>query len=83
MKRGRTFPIFTARRRPEDLQSFTERKPKITEYNKVEKSKIDRINELARIAKERELTEDERAEQATLRAEYVAEFRSKLRGESN
>jgi uncharacterized protein YnzC (UPF0291/DUF896 family) len=49
----------------------------------VEKSKIDRINELARIAKERELTEDERAEQATLRAEYVAEFRSKLRGESN
>ena len=49
----------------------------------MEKSKIDRINELARIAKERELTEEERAEQLALRAEYIAEFRSKLRGESD
>lgn len=47
----------------------------------MEKSKIDRINELARIAKERELTEDEKAEQTALRAEYIAEFRRSLRGD--
>ena len=47
----------------------------------MEKSKIDRINELGRLAKERELTEDEKAEREALRAEYIAEFRRTLRGE--
>lgn len=47
----------------------------------MEKQKIDRINELGRLAKERELTEDEKAEREALRAEYIAEFRRTLRGE--
>ena len=39
----------------------------------MEKAKIDRINELAWLAKERELTEEEAAERAELRREYIAE----------
>lgn len=39
--------------------------------------KIDRINALARKAKTEEgLTDEEKAEQAALRAEYIAEFRA-------
>ena len=45
----------------------------------MEKSKIDRINELARIAKERELTEEEKTERAALREEYIAYFRAEIR----
>ena len=45
------------------------------------KKKVDRINELGRLSKARELTQDERAEQAALRAEYIAEFRALIRGE--
>ena len=41
----------------------------------MEKAKIDRINELAWLAKERELTEEEAAERAELRREYIAEWR--------
>ena len=41
----------------------------------MEKMKLDRINELARLAKERELTPQELAERDTLRREYVAEWR--------
>ena len=47
----------------------------------MDKIKIDRINELARLAKERELTEEEKAEQIALRQEYLAEFRRSLRGD--
>ncbi len=47
----------------------------------MEKSKIDRINELGRLMKERELTEDEKSEQKLLREEYIKEFRAKLKGE--
>ena len=47
----------------------------------MEKIKVDRINELARISKVRELTESEKTEQAALRAEYLAEVRRTLRGE--
>lgn len=47
----------------------------------MEKSKIDRINELGRLAKERELTDEEKAEREALRAEYIAEFRRALRGD--
>ena len=46
----------------------------------MEQAKIDRINELAAIKKERPLTEAEQAEQAALRAEYLAEFRARMRG---
>ena len=46
----------------------------------MEKIKIDRINELARLSKTRELTEDEREEQKRLRAEYLEEFRRGLKG---
>lgn len=46
----------------------------------MEKSKIDRINELARISKERELSMEEKNEQMLLRAEYIAEFKKSLRG---
>lgn len=45
----------------------------------MEKLKIDRINELARLSKERELSEEEKCEQAKLRAEYIAYFRKTLR----
>lgn len=40
---------------------------------------LDRINELARISKERELTSEEAAEQQALRAEYIAGYRKSLR----
>ncbi len=46
----------------------------------MEKIKVDRINELARIAKTRPLSEEEKAEQSALRAEYMAEVRAQLRG---
>ena len=41
----------------------------------MEKSKLDRINELARWAKVRELTPEELAEREILRKEYIAEWR--------
>ena len=47
----------------------------------MEKQKVDRINELARISKERKLTDAEQTEQKALREEYVAEVRKALRGE--
>ena len=47
----------------------------------MEKIKVDRINELARLSKERELTEEEKAEQKALREEYMAEFRKALHGD--
>ena len=40
----------------------------------MEQKKIDRINELAHLAKQRELTEEELAERSA-RAEYIADFR--------
>ena len=46
----------------------------------MEKEKIDRINELGRLAKERELTEEEKAEQKSLREEYLKYVRATLRG---
>ncbi|MBR6113543.1 MAG: DUF896 domain-containing protein [Oscillospiraceae bacterium] len=38
-------------------------------------TKLDRINELARLAKERGLTPEELAERDALRKEYIAEWR--------
>lgn len=46
----------------------------------MDKVKVDRINELGRISKTRELTEDEKAEQKLLRDEYIQEFRKTLKG---
>jgi len=46
----------------------------------MEKSKIDRINELGRLAKQRTLNEEEKAEQKALREEYLAYVRSQLKG---
>ena len=57
------------------MRSITEREVK------VEKAKIDRINELGRLSRERELTDAEREEQASLRQEYIAEVRRALHGE--
>ena len=42
----------------------------------MENSKLKRINELAAIAKERELTKEEFEERARLRKEYIEEFRA-------
>ena len=56
------------------MPSITERLPKM------EKIKVDRINELARISKARSLTEEEKAEQKNLREEYLAEVRKALKG---
>lgn len=44
----------------------------------MEQKKIDRINALARLKKQRPLTPEEAAEQQTLRREYVAGFRKSL-----
>ena len=41
----------------------------------MEKEKLNRINELARISKERALNEEELAEQKALRQEYINEIR--------
>ena len=41
----------------------------------MENSKLERINELARLARERELTPEELSERETLRREYIAEWR--------
>jgi len=41
----------------------------------MEKEKVNRINELAHIAKERELTPDELSERDALRKEYIEDFR--------
>ena len=46
----------------------------------MEKCKIDRINELGRISKERELTDEEKKEQKALREEYLKYVRQTLRG---
>ncbi len=47
----------------------------------MEREKIDRINELGRIAKTRELSFEEQKERAALRNEYIAYFRSEIRKE--
>ena len=41
----------------------------------MENTKLNRINELARLAKERELTAKELSERDALRKEYIAEWR--------
>ncbi len=44
----------------------------------MEQSKIDRINALARKQKAEGLTEEEKAEQATLRREYIESYKRSL-----
>ena len=46
----------------------------------MDQKKIDRINELARLAKQRELTEEEQAERQVLRREYIDAFKASLVG---
>ncbi|MBQ6388369.1 MAG: DUF896 domain-containing protein [Mogibacterium sp.] len=45
----------------------------------MEQFKIDRINELAHKSKSTGLTPEEKAEQAVLRAEFLADFRARFR----
>ena len=45
----------------------------------MEKKKIERINELARKKKAGGLTDEEAAEQAELRREYLAEYRENMK----
>lgn len=47
--------------------------------NTMEKYKIDRINELAHKSKAIGLTEEEKIEQAELRAEFIASIRADVR----
>lgn len=44
----------------------------------MEQSKIDRINELARKQKAEGLTDEEKAEQAVLRREYIESYKRSL-----
>ncbi len=46
----------------------------------MEQTKLDRINELARLKKERPLTSEEAEEQRILREEYIVAYRKSLRG---
>lgn len=46
----------------------------------MEKAKMDRINFLYRKSKAEGLTEEEKAEQAALRQEYIMEFRAQFTG---
>lgn len=46
----------------------------------MDQKKIDRINELARLAKQRELTPEEQAERQVLRREYIDAFKASLVG---
>ena len=45
----------------------------------MEQTKLDRINELAHISKERELTKEELAERDTLRKEYIEDWKRSLK----
>ncbi len=42
------------------------------------KKKVDRINELGRLSKQRELTDEEKTEQKALREEYLAYVKAEL-----
>lgn len=46
----------------------------------MDEKKIERINELARLAKQRELTPGEQAERDVLRREYIDSFKASLKG---
>ncbi len=47
----------------------------------ITKEQIDRINELARKSKSEGLTEEEKAEQAVLRREYIEAFKANLKAQ--
>ncbi len=47
------------------------------------KQEIDRINELARKSKAEGLSEEEKAEQKTLRIKYINSFKESLEGQLN
>ena len=47
----------------------------------MEQKKIDRINELSRLSRERELTNEEKAEREILRREYIDSFKASLIGQ--
>ncbi len=49
----------------------------------MDKSKISRINELARKSKESGLTENEKIEQAKLRREYIDSMKNNLEAQLN
>ena len=49
----------------------------------MEESRIGRINELYKKSKTEGLTEEEKAEQAVLRKEFIEAFRANLRGQLN
>ena len=47
----------------------------------MEQSKIDRISQLTRIARQRELTEEEQQERQALRREYIDSVKASLAGQ--
>lgn len=46
----------------------------------MEQKKIDRISELTRISRERELTNEEKQEREVLRREYIDSYKASLTG---
>ena len=49
----------------------------------MEQKKIERINELSRLSKQRELTDEEKVERAALRQEYVNSVLGDLKNQLN
>lgn len=47
----------------------------------MEQKKIERISELTRISRERELTQDEKNEREALRREYIEAMKNSLRSQ--
>lgn len=47
----------------------------------MKQEKIERISELTRLSRERELTQDERSEREALRREYIEAMKSSLRAQ--
>ena len=77
----RELSLSDLRRKPRELPAAGVLQARRKGGTKMEQKKIDRINELARKAKQGALTQEEVQERDALRAEYVKAFRESLRSQ--